>query len=91
MKIMLSELTSALTIATSRRSAITVHLYYYELRKTYYSINHSAFKHSQKVRPAPILSSPNLLRQGFYTQIVLIMKIVRTHYNPHRRTASSQT
>jgi hypothetical protein len=91
MKIMLSELTSVLTIATSRRSAITVRVYYHELRKKYYSINHSAFKHSQKVRVASILFSSDPLKQGFYTQIVLIMKIVRSRYNPHRTMASKSS
>jgi hypothetical protein len=91
MKMVLSELISVLMIAASKRSAITVQPDCQELLKKYYSINHTAFKQSQKVRLAPILSLSNLLKQGFYTQIVLIMKIVRSPYNPHRRTASSQT
>jgi len=91
MKIMLYESISTQMVATSSRSAITVRLYCHKLRKKYYSIKPSAFKYGQKVRLTSIFSSSDLLKQEFNTQIVLIMKIVRSPYNPHRRTASSQS
>ena len=91
MKIVLFLLVSVLMIATYIRSMISVRLDCPKFQKRYYFINHLAFKHGREVRLASILPASNLLTQGFYTQIVLIMKIVRIPYNPHRRTASLQT
>ena len=91
MKMLLFELITVPTTTTSSRSAILVRFDCDQLRKRYYSINHSAFKHGQEVRLTKIYSSSNLMRQVFYTQIVLITKIVRNRYNPHRIIVSKSS